>query len=230
MRTTPDPGLRPRNELDGLVANVELTLISIVQGVALYFLADNAHGPLVALDWRTIPQIVVGVVVIFLVWSRTVMHAFTVIRWPIEYGHNFLYLALTLIEAVHFCQIGHPLAWFATGALYVSVVWVQFVYDLRMIDARVADSSGPKGTEMLTRLEAEHKLNIYVLMPLVQASWGLATFACWRWPAVFVDGLGATVLVGIQLVCLLGYLSWTLKFFGAMGSLVVAARTEWEGG
>jgi len=35
-----------RRQLDGLVVNIELTLTSIIQGVALYFLTDNARAPL----------------------------------------------------------------------------------------------------------------------------------------------------------------------------------------
>ena len=34
-------------QLDGLVVNIELTLISIIQGVAFSFLADNSRSVLV---------------------------------------------------------------------------------------------------------------------------------------------------------------------------------------
>ena len=37
-------------QLDGLVVNIELTLISIIQGVALSFLADNSREILVGLQ------------------------------------------------------------------------------------------------------------------------------------------------------------------------------------
>ena len=36
-----------QTQLDGLVVNIELTLISIIQGVAFSFLADNSRGVLV---------------------------------------------------------------------------------------------------------------------------------------------------------------------------------------
>jgi hypothetical protein len=32
-----------RRELDSVVVNIELTLVSIIQGVALFFLTDNAR-------------------------------------------------------------------------------------------------------------------------------------------------------------------------------------------
>ncbi len=40
------PQLENRNELDAMVVNVELTLSSIVQGVALSLLADSARSVL----------------------------------------------------------------------------------------------------------------------------------------------------------------------------------------
>ena len=39
-----------QTQLDGLVVNIELTLISIIQGVAFSFLADNSRAVLVNLQ------------------------------------------------------------------------------------------------------------------------------------------------------------------------------------
>ena len=39
-----DPQSEGRRELDSVVINVELTLASIIQGVALFFLTDNARA------------------------------------------------------------------------------------------------------------------------------------------------------------------------------------------
>ena len=48
-RTGPDrrDASATQTQLDGLVVNIELTLISIIQGVALSFLADHAREVLV---------------------------------------------------------------------------------------------------------------------------------------------------------------------------------------
>jgi hypothetical protein len=49
-----------RSELDSMVVEIELTLTSIVQGVALYFLIDNARGVL-ALQQRAFwPYVISG--------------------------------------------------------------------------------------------------------------------------------------------------------------------------
>lgn len=45
-------GIENRSELNAMVVNIELTLSSIIQGVALYFLTENARAVL-AQDQRT---------------------------------------------------------------------------------------------------------------------------------------------------------------------------------
>ena len=63
-----------------MVVNVELTLASIIQGVALFFLTDNARivlsGPRIDF-W---PYIIQGLLIIFIFWSRSVIHTFILIR------------------------------------------------------------------------------------------------------------------------------------------------------
>lgn len=74
-----------RVELDEVIVNVELTLASVVQGLALSFLAENAsailsHGPPTA--W---PYAVAAFLIILLFWSRALIHTLTLIRWPLEF-------------------------------------------------------------------------------------------------------------------------------------------------
>jgi hypothetical protein len=52
-------GKSTRRQLDALVVNVELTLVSIIQGVALSFLAESARTPLggsASTSGRTLPM------------------------------------------------------------------------------------------------------------------------------------------------------------------------------
>src|SRR5439155_1664440 len=88
--TAPTDG---RRELDSVVINIELTLVSIIQGVALFFLTDNARGLLVTKHMSASLYVAAGLCVIFIFWSRSVIHTLTLIRWPLEFGHNFFYIA-----------------------------------------------------------------------------------------------------------------------------------------
>lgn len=47
-----------------MVANVELTLMSIVQGVALYFLTDSARASIAELRLSSLPYVVSGAALI----------------------------------------------------------------------------------------------------------------------------------------------------------------------
>jgi hypothetical protein len=94
-----------QTQLDGLVVNIELTLISIIQGVAFSFLAEQSREVIIGLQLVFWPYGVTGPLIILLFWSRSLIHTLTVIRWPLELGHNFLYIACTLIETVAFTQL-----------------------------------------------------------------------------------------------------------------------------
>lgn len=87
-----------RRELDTAVINVELTLASIIQGVALFFLTDNARAIITMRHWGSVPYVAAGLCVIFIFWSRSIIHTLTLIRWPMEFGHNFFYIGCALGE------------------------------------------------------------------------------------------------------------------------------------
>src|SRR5947199_10016640 len=129
-----------RRELDSVVINIELTLVSIIQGVSLFFLTDNARALLSTEHADAFLYIAAGLCVIFIFWSRSVIHTLTLIRWPLEFGHNFFYIACALGEAILFSRLDKPLAWFQLSAGYAAVVWLLFVYDMRLIRARMAES------------------------------------------------------------------------------------------
>src|SRR3954469_18988848 len=126
-----------RSNLDSMIVEIELTLISIIQGVALTFLIESARSVVPASKIQFWPYVVAGLLVIFVFWSRSVLHIITVIRWPLEFGHNFFYIACALVEAILFAQLGKPARWFGFGAAFIATGWTLFVYDLRLIHARM---------------------------------------------------------------------------------------------
>jgi len=107
---------RSRQELDSTVVNIELTLVSIIQGVALFFLTDNARALMSTRQWSAFLYVAAGLCVIFIFWSRSVIHTLTLIRWPLEFGHNFFYIGCALGEAILFSRLDNPLAWFQLSA------------------------------------------------------------------------------------------------------------------
>ena len=156
-----------RSELDGMVVEIELTLVSIIQGVALTVLIENAHSVIAVRQLFFWLYVVAGLFIIFIFWSRAVLHILTVIRWPLEFGHNFLYIACALVEAILFAQIGKPASWFGFGAVFIAIGWTLFVYDLRLIYARMRDSAGEASNRLSARVRRDQWLNIGLLLPAV---------------------------------------------------------------
>src|SRR5438270_11637872 len=154
-----------RRELDSTVVNIELTLVSIIQGVALYFLTENARTGLSLNNWPALLYISAGLCVIFIFWSRSIIHTLTFIKWPLEFGHNFFYIACALGEAILFTRLDDPLAWFQLSAAYAGIVWLLFIYDMRLIHARIVESRDDSEHALYARARSDQLLNIRLLVP-----------------------------------------------------------------
>ena len=155
-----------RSELDAITADIELTLVSIIQGVALTVLIETSREVIARLDWMMWPYVLSGLIIILVFWSRVVLHILTVIRWPLEFGHNFLYIACALVEAFSFAQLGKPGRWFAFVAAFLAVGWLLFAYDLRLIRMRVRDRTGDASNRLYGLVTRDQWLNLGLLLPL----------------------------------------------------------------
>ena len=219
--TAPTDG---RRELDSVVINIELTLVSIIQGVALFFLTDNARGLLVTKHMSASLYVAAGLCVIFIFWSRSVIHTLTLIGWPLEFGHNFFYIGCALGEAILFSRLDNPLAWFQLSAAYACIVWLLFIYDMRLIHARLAESRADSQRALYARAMSDQLLNIRLLVPLLIALNVVCAFAIWRWPDLFIARAGHTWLISTQLFSFIGYLFYTSRYFSAIAPLVLRSR------
>ncbi len=221
-----NPPSKGRQELDSVVINIELTLVSIIQGVALFFLTDNARGLLSTQHVSASLYVAAGLCVIFIFWSRSVIHTLTLIRWPLEFGHNFFYIACALGEAILFSRLDNPLAWFQLSAAYAGIVWLLFVYDMRLIRARIAESRDDSERALYARARSDQLLNICLLVPLLIALNLVSAFAIWRWPNLFIARACHVWLISIQLLSFIGYLFYTSRYFSAIAPLVLSSRNK----
>jgi hypothetical protein len=204
-------------------------LVSIIQGVALTVLIENAHSVISESRLLFWPYVVAGLLVIFVFWSRAVLHIITVIRWPLEFGHNFLYIACALVESIMFAQVEKPAAWFAFGAAFSAVGWLLFVYDLRLIHARMRDSAGPVSNQLSARVLRDQRLNIWILLPaLFCLNLGCAGLIHWK-PVIFVGRSAHIWLISAQILGFIGYLLYVVQFYRGLAPLIAEARAEWRG-
>jgi hypothetical protein len=217
-----------RRELDSVVVGVELTLISIIQGVALTFLIESAReviSPNEKIYW---PYIAAGLLVIFVFWSRSVLHIITVIRWPLEFGHNFFYVGCAFVEALLFTRLHHPPGWFALGGVFGAIGWLLFVYDLRLIRTRAQEKTGPLGERLIALVRRDQYLNIFLLLPGVFL-YNLVCFLCIRArPDIFLEGRQHFWLACGEFLGFAAYLWYVLRYFKQLIPVLADAREEWE--
>jgi len=217
------------SELDSMVVQIELTLISITQGVALFFLIDNARSVFSLRQIVSWPYIAAGLLIILIFWSRAILHTLTLIRWPLEFGHNFVYIACALGESLLFTRLNNPRAWFALGALYAVIVWFLFVYDLRLIRARERDSAGDASDRLYKIVTRDQWLNIGALLPGLFVLNLLGTICVRAWPEFFLGRNGHVWFAVAQLVTFAIYLLYVIRFYVDLAPLIAQARDEWRG-
>jgi len=217
-----------QTQLDGLVVNIELTLISIIQGVAFSFLAEQSRDVIIGFQFVFWPYAVTGLLIILLFWSRSLIHTLTVIRWPLELGHNFLYIACTLLETVAFTQLTNPLHWYALNTLFGIMTWVLFALDLRMVRRRVRDSAGPTGSTLYSIVEREQFLNIRFFLPATVAFNFLAMIVVRRFTVPLIEGFGHVIIALVQMAGAFAYLLYVMRFFIRIVPLIVETRQEWR--
>jgi hypothetical protein len=217
-----------RKELDSMVVEIELTLCSIIQGVALYFLVDNARQVLSMRQASAWPYVATGLLIILLFWSRSLIHTLTLIRWPLEFVHNFFYIACALVEALAFTRLNDPFLWFVLTAVYAVIVWALFVYDMRIVAQRGRDSAGPVGSRLYGMVGADQKLNIKLLIPLIFLSNIGSAIAIYLQPDFFLARQGHYILIAVQGLGLLGYLAYVIRSYIQLAPLIAQTREEWE--
>jgi hypothetical protein len=205
-----------KRRLDGLVVNIELTLTSIIQGVALSFLTDNSRVPLTQLKFEYWIYIANGLLILFLFWSRSVAHTLTVIRWPIEFSHNFLYIGCTLFEAIAFTQVQDPFLLYLINAIFAFTVWILFIVDTRMIQRQQA-----RTTQLRPRIMSDQRINIRLLVPGFILYPSIAALSIAVWPNVFLAQRMHVVFGIIQFLALSAYLIYVLRFFALLARLMV---------
>ncbi len=214
-------GMNDRAALDTIVVNIELTLASIIQGVALYFLTENARAVLSWQNWPTLLYVAAGLCIIFIFWSRSIIHTLTLIKWPLEFGHNFFYIACALGEAILFTRLDRPPAWFALSAVYAAAVWLLFVYDMRLIHARLKEARDDRERAFYRRTQTDQSLNIRFLIPLLFFfNLGCALLIRFR-PELFIERGGHVWLIGAQLLSFIGYLFYVTRFFSVLAPAMV---------
>ncbi|HJU08658.1 MAG TPA: hypothetical protein VJ727_09280 [Rhodanobacteraceae bacterium] len=208
-----------RIQLHDTVIGIELTLISIIQGLALGVLAASAVQPLIGLQWEVWPYIATGLLTVLIFWSRSLVHTLSFIGWPLEFGHTFIYFAATLIEAVGLSQVSNPEHWFALNALYAAVVWGLYGYDLHLVRQREEDFDSPPERALLADIIHDQRVNIGFMMPAAVAFQAFAWWLVHEFPQTMLVQRWHLLLIALTLLFSINYL------YGGMR--ILRRRQEW---
>ncbi len=185
--TTPEITRQVKSQLDSMVVGIELTLISIIQGIALGGLATSAVPPLINWQMEYWPYIVLGLLAILIFWSRSLIHTLSFIAWPLEFGHNFIYFVSTLVEVALFTQLTTPENWFALSVVYFGFALLLYWYDLRMVYRHGADFQTPAERKLLQDIIGDQRINVRLWMPASIAFHLVSWWLIHTYPDQFVE-------------------------------------------
>jgi len=102
----------PNAELESLATSVELTLASVLQGIALAILVPKIVELISNGELAKLPYIPASLLLIFMVWVMFIGQAISFITWPFDPLHNMLYFLIVSSEAVLLFFLDKPGPWF----------------------------------------------------------------------------------------------------------------------
>lgn len=101
-------------QFDSLLPQVHLTLVSILQGIALGVLMESVNFK--TFKFHLFPLYVASVIVVALIW-HLYANAFVAFIWPFAGWHTLLQFLLAVVEIFAFAEISEPGIWMIGLAL-----------------------------------------------------------------------------------------------------------------
>jgi hypothetical protein len=191
----------PNPELESLATGVELTLASVMQGIALAILVPKIVELITNGEIAKLPYIPASLLLMFMVWVMFIGHAISFITWPFDPLHNLLYFLIASSEAVLLFFLDKPAPWFLSlvglGLLLGFSCW----YNQGLLRRNAAHYTSAAARELYAHIMDEQRVGLsytagYCLVGLLgfgalqlRPDLGLAQELGW-----VVTGLGAMVL------------------------------------
>jgi hypothetical protein len=213
-------------ELESLATSVELTLVSVLQGIALSILIPKVVGLISEGQLAKLPYIPASLLLIFMVWVAFISHALSWITWPFDLGHNLLYFLVVTSEAVLLTFLDQPGPWFLALAGFGVVMSLSYGYnlrDLRRYERRYATSSA---RALFAHIAADQRASLRFMAGYIAV--GLFGFVALRLRPEFglpqdlgwvVSGLIAMILPAI-------HVAWQFRLMAQRSKLIEHAKDE----
>jgi hypothetical protein len=179
--------------LSELVVTIEFTMISIIAGLILVILVENATPIIRNLQFEYWPYVLLGLLMIMRSWIDKMGHVLAFIRWPLDLGHNVLYIGQAFLLGFLFHLLNDPQAFFAVSSLYWLWMLAIGVYDRRLLNYHKARASG-MAVELYARADRRQQRLVRNALTLV-LSMILATVAMLLFPEFFITAHGHLLFV-----------------------------------
>lgn len=210
--------------LGAIAVAIEFTLISVMVGVILFPQMDFAAALLRDLKFEYWPYIVSGLIFILFLWTLVISHALTFVGWPIDLGHNLLYIVLSMVFAIQMHFLADPVGWWALTIASAMVGGVVTWYDRKLIQKRVANAQGAAVKLYDTALETQHAIFRRFPVFLGLSIFSLAVIVLF--PNLFLEMKGHVVLVMIQIAVMGMALRGALRSFTASTPAILDKEIE----
>jgi hypothetical protein len=208
--------------LDEIALNIELVLISIIEGVALTKLAENAVPVLNGTSQLAyLPFVLAGLAILLVFWAQAILHAVSFIRWPLKMEHMFLYFIAAFLQVIAYANIEHAASWFFWWSVFS--VLALFIY---AIDLRIIREAGPKlhaltgGAAFVATVEARHSRELKILVPVALAFNVVAFLFVWLRPDIFATQSSIAVLGTLQFLISCGALVDCMRNFASRSTML----------
>jgi hypothetical protein len=195
-------------ELEGLATGIELTLASVLQGIAMAILIPNTAGLIVGGVPAKLPYIPASLLLIFIVWVAFVMHSLSFVSWPFNLTHNMMYFLVVTAETVLLTFLDQPAPWFLALVGFGLVMALNHWYNLRLLRRAGRRYASAAGRALYEHMAYDQRTSLGFMAGYCAV--GLFCFAVLRFEPEF--GLSEE-------------LGWLVA--GLVAALLPAAHTAW---
>lgn len=218
------PSLKKR-QLDSLVETMEFTLISVIQGVALYFFINDTKDTILTFRYEYWIYILIAFVVVSMFWSQALVHVMSFISWPLEFVHMFLYFLVVTFEVLLFENITNPAGWFFWNMFFFACVGLLYCVDFKLLRGKKAHfEHSDLGLKFYSQLILQQKIGLYLFVPMGIVFSFFAWLLITKHPQFYLGSHGHLIFGFVQLFVAVVVLMFLLKTFKKHFDFIEAIR------
>jgi hypothetical protein len=213
-------------ELESLATSVELTLASVLQGIALAILVPKIVELITSGALAKLPYIPASLLLLFMVWVTFISHAISFITWPFDPLHNLLYFLIVTSEAVLLFFLDRPPQWFLSLLGFGLVLGFNFWYNQQLLRRNAPHYISAAARELYAHIADEQRASLsfmagYCVLGLVgfaglllRPELGLPQELGW-----VVTGFGAMILPLVHVI-------WQSRTMARRARLIEQAKAD----